>query len=49
MTRQIKFGSIVIGEPERVVVIAEAACEHQGSLESAKRLVELAKNAGPIS
>ncbi len=46
MTGNIQFGQIVIGEATPVVVIAEAACEHRGDLDEAKRLVDLAKEAG---
>ena len=42
----MKISSFVISEETPVVIIAEVACEHQGSLEAAKRLVELAKEAG---
>ncbi|MBI3306192.1 MAG: N-acetylneuraminate synthase family protein [Candidatus Omnitrophica bacterium] len=46
MNSEIRFGSIVIGERRPTVVIAEAACEHLGKLDRAKRLVEEAKKAG---
>lgn len=46
MNTEIRFGRVVISESAPVVVIAEAACEHQGDLGAAKRLVELAKEAG---
>ncbi len=46
MTDTLRFGNIVIGESAPVVVIAEAACEHRGNLDEARRLVDLAKEAG---
>lgn len=46
MLSEIRFGRIVVGDARPVVIIAEAACEHQGDLSAAKRLVELAKEAG---
>lgn len=44
--REIRFGRIRIAEETPAVVIAEAACEHLGSLEVAKRMVEAAYEAG---
>lgn len=41
----IKFGTLIIGGP-RTIVIAEVADSHNGSLETAKRLVDEAKRAG---
>jgi N-acetylneuraminate synthase len=46
MNRELSFGHILIGERNPIVTIAEAACEHLGSLEVAKRMVEAAKEAG---
>lgn len=46
MNPEFYFGRILIGERNPVVTIAEAACEHLGSLEVAKRMVEAAKEAG---
>jgi sialic acid synthase SpsE len=46
MNQKIVLGNIVIGDSHPVVTIAEAACEHLGSLEMAKRMVEAAKEAG---
>ncbi len=46
MLSKIQFGHIVISEASPVVIIAEVACEHQGDLDVAKRLVRLAKEAG---
>jgi len=40
------FGRVRIGEGHRCAVIAEAACEHKGSLREAKRLALAAKKAG---
>ena len=40
MKKEIRFGRILVGETSPVVIIAEAACEHQGDLDEAKRLVE---------
>lgn len=42
----LRVGRVTIGEGLPVVVIAEAACEHLGSLETALRMVEAAKEAG---
>ena len=44
--KDIKFGSIIIGENKPAVIIAEIACQHNGSMRSAKRLVDAAKKAG---
>ncbi len=46
MNPDFSFGRIVISEGGPVVIIAEAACEHLGSVEVAKRMVEAAKGAG---
>jgi N-acetylneuraminate synthase len=46
MSEELRLGRVVIGESRPVVTIAEAACEHLGSLEVAKRMVEAAKEAG---
>ncbi len=46
MNQELSFGRILINERSPVVTIAEAACEHLGSLEVAKRMVEAAKEAG---
>lgn len=46
MKNEISFGRIVISEASPVVIVAEAACEHQGSLARGKRMVELAKESG---
>ena len=43
---EFKFGKIEIGDDKPVVIIAEAACEHQGDLGQAKKLVDLAREAG---
>ena len=46
MNSEIRFGSVAIGEGSPVLVIAEAACEHKGDIDKAKRLVDLAKESG---
>jgi len=44
--KDIKFGNIIIGDDKPVVIIAEIACQHGGSMEMAKRLVDAAKDSG---
>ena len=44
--KQIKFGKLKIGENEPAVIIAEIADSHNGSIKTAKKLVEEAKQAG---
>lgn len=46
MNQIISFGHIVISDDSPVVTIAEAACEHLGSVQVAKRMVDAAKEAG---
>ena len=46
MIESILIGGIEIGENRPVVTIAEAAVEHLGSIEVAKRMVDAAKDAG---
>jgi N-acetylneuraminate synthase len=46
VNQEIRFGNITLSEIGPVVIIAEAACEHQGSLIAAKQLVDLAKESG---
>ena len=46
MTEGLSLGRVSIGQGRPVVVIAEAACEHLGSLEVAMRMVDAAKAAG---
>jgi sialic acid synthase SpsE len=46
MSDELRLGRVVIADGRPVVTIAEAACEHLGSLEVAKRMVEAAKGAG---
>ena len=41
----MKIGSFEVSDTAPAVIIAEVACEHQGSLDAAKRLAELAKAA----
>ena len=43
--KPLKFGKLTIGGP-RTVVIAEIADSHNGSMETAKKLVDAAKEAG---
>jgi N-acetylneuraminate synthase len=44
--KTIALGKVTVGSPHRVVVIAEAACEHLGDVEIAMRMVDEAKRAG---
>lgn len=44
--KDLPFGKFVIGNNHPVLIIAEAACEHRGSIENAKRLIRDAKEAG---
>ena len=46
MSYEISFGHVVVSESGPVVIIAEAACEHLGSIEVAKRMADAAKHAG---
>lgn len=46
MKSKIQIGNLIVSEESPVVVIAEAACEHRGSMDSAKRLIDAAKYAG---
>ena len=46
MLNKIKIGNHIIGENYPVFVIAEAGINHNGSLSIAKKLVNVAKNAG---
>jgi len=46
MTRKIKIGDKCIGENESVFVIAEAGVNHNGDIELAKNLVDIAVEAG---
>src|SRR5207245_2363574 len=45
-TEGLSLGRVTVGRGRPVVVVAEAACEHLGSLEVAMRMVEAAKEAG---
>ncbi len=46
MTIQIKFGDRVVGQNDRPYVIAEIGVNHEGSLATAKLLIESAKRGG---
>src|SRR5688572_27504231 len=46
MNKDLSFGRIALTETSPVVTIAEAACEHLGSLEVAKRMIDAAAEAG---
>lgn len=43
---KIKFGNITIAKDMPAVIIAEIACQHEGSMEKAKMLVDAAKASG---
>ena len=43
---EIKIGNIGIGQTRPVFVIAEAGINHNGSLSIAKKMVNIARNAG---
>ena len=42
----LKIGKHSIGEARPCLVITEAACEHKGSLQDAKRMARVAKTVG---
>ncbi len=42
----IPLGRVVASRSGPVVMVAEAACEHQGSLDEARRMVDLARESG---
>ena len=46
MKRRIKIGNKYIGEYEPVFIIAEAGVNHNGSIQIAKKLIDVAKEAG---
>ncbi|WP_286968658.1 N-acetylneuraminate synthase family protein [Flavobacterium sp. UBA4854] len=46
MSKKIKFGNRVIGKGEPLYFIADIGANHDGSLEKAYQLIELAKEAG---
>jgi N-acetylneuraminate synthase len=46
MTRTITFGNHQIGEGHPVYIVAEIGINHNGDLETAKRLIDVAKAAG---
>ena len=44
--KKVKFGSKIIGDGEKIPFIAEIGVNHEGSLEKAFELVDLAASAG---
>ena len=46
MTTQIKLGDRMVGQTDRPYVIAEIGVNHEGSLATAKLLIESAKRGG---
>jgi N-acetylneuraminate synthase len=44
--KKIKIGKKFVGEGQPVFIIAEAGVNHNGSLDLAKKMVDIAKNAG---
>ncbi|HXQ20579.1 MAG TPA: N-acetylneuraminate synthase family protein [Candidatus Acidoferrales bacterium] len=46
MTRRIQLGNRSIGDTDDVYIIAEIGVNHEGSLDLAKRLIELAREGG---
>ncbi len=46
MTRKVKIGNKLVGNNERVFIIAEAGVNHNGNLDIAKGLIDAAKAAG---
>ena len=44
--KKIKIGNKIIGEGKRCFIIAEAGVNHNGDIKLAKRLIEIAKEAG---
>ena len=46
MIDELELGRVTIGEGRPVVVIAEAACEHLGDLDTALRMIDAAAEAG---
>jgi N,N'-diacetyllegionaminate synthase len=46
LRRKVKIGSRLIGDGENVFFIAEAGVNHNGNLDTAKKLVDAAKDAG---
>ncbi|PKR51216.1 N-acetylneuraminate synthase family protein [Thalassospira povalilytica] len=46
MAAQMKIGERLIGDNSPVFVMAEAGANHNGELEMAKKLIDVAKNAG---
>ncbi|MFZ8892356.1 MAG: hypothetical protein ACO3BC_02885, partial [Ilumatobacteraceae bacterium] len=45
---QIKFGDRVVGQSDLPYVIAEIGVNHEGSLETAKQLIDLANQVGEM-
>jgi len=43
---RVKIGNKIIGENEPCFIIAEAGSNHNGSLEQAKKLIDIAVEAG---
>ena len=46
MTISMQLGSRLVGEHDLPYIIAEIGVNHEGSLETAKRLIEAAKRGG---
>jgi sialic acid synthase SpsE len=46
VSETLSIGRVPVGPGHPVVVVAEAACEHLGSLEVAMRLADAAREAG---
>ncbi len=46
MTREIRIGNKMVGDGHPVYIIAEVGINHNGDLESAKRLIDAAHHAG---
>ena len=44
--KEIKIGKLKIGENNPTVIIAEIACQHNGNMRLAKRLIDAAKRSG---
>ncbi len=46
MTREIRIGNKMVGDGHPAYIIAEAGINHNGDLDSAKKLIDAAKHAG---